>query len=144
MRSQIIHNDFNPDNILVSDEDGLNVSGIIDFGDMIQAPLINDLATAAAYQPIDNTDPLKNLADLAACYHKKLPLASIELDILFDLVRARQVMIVAITEWRAARQSSNRDYILRNNPRAWKCLEQFSAVPRAAAQQVLRRACNLV
>src|SRR3546814_16314237 len=47
-RRQVIHNDFNPSNILVN-EDG-SINGIIDFGDAIDATLICDIAKAIPYQ----------------------------------------------------------------------------------------------
>jgi hydroxylysine kinase len=72
-----------------------------------------------------------------------LPLTAVEIDVFLDLVRARQLMIVVITEWRAERQPENRDYILRNNPRAWHSLEQFGAITRENARRSLRRACGL-
>jgi hydroxylysine kinase len=143
LRTQIIHNDFNPSNILVSSDGGPRITGIIDFGDVIRAPLICDLATAAAYQSIDDGDPLAILCDLVVRYHDALPLTAVEIDVFLDLVRARQLMIVVITEWRAERQPENRDYILRNNPRAWHSLEQFGAITRENARRSLRRACGL-
>jgi hydroxylysine kinase len=143
LRTQIIHNDFNPSNILVSSDGGPRITGIIDFGDVIRAPLICDLATAAAYQSIDDGEPLAILCDLVVRYHDVLPLTAVEIDVFLDLVRARQLMIVVITEWRAERQPQNRDYILRNNPRAWHSLEQFGAITRDDARRSLRRACGL-
>ena len=45
MRGQIIHGDVHPYNVLVGA--GGQVTGIIDFGDMVHGPLILDLANAA-------------------------------------------------------------------------------------------------
>ena len=48
---QTIHNDPNDYNILISGKKyhSLNVSGIIDFGDICAAPRVCDLSIAAAY-----------------------------------------------------------------------------------------------
>ncbi len=46
-RSQLLHNDFSPDNTLIS-ADGRRVSGIIDFGDVTVTALVNDVAIAVA------------------------------------------------------------------------------------------------
>jgi hydroxylysine kinase len=143
LRRQTIHNDFNPDNILVGETDEDGVTGIIDFGDLVRAPLVNELAIAAAYQAIASGEPLEALTDLTAGYHEVTPLAAAELDVLFDLTVTRVVMIVAISEWRAARHAGNRGYILRNTERAWTCLERFAAIPRADARQSLRQACGV-
>jgi Ser/Thr protein kinase RdoA (MazF antagonist) len=50
LRHQVIHNDLNPYNVLVDPQDHITTVGLIDFGDMVQAPLINELAVACSYQ----------------------------------------------------------------------------------------------
>ena len=42
-----MHNDFSPDNTLIS-ADGSRVGGIIDFGDVTVTALVNDVAIAVA------------------------------------------------------------------------------------------------
>src|SRR3546814_139632 len=119
-RRQVIHNDFNPSNILVN-EDG-SITGIIDFGDAIDAPLICDLATAIAYQePEDGFDAL--LTATVDAYGHHYPLAEDEIAILPVLVSARAAMVVTITHWRAAQNPGNRDYLLRNTPLASRLLK---------------------
>ena len=49
LRRQVIHNDFNPHNVLADAVDDTRIAGVIDFGDMVHAPLVQDLATACAY-----------------------------------------------------------------------------------------------
>jgi Ser/Thr protein kinase RdoA (MazF antagonist) len=143
LRAQVIHNDFNPHNVLVDPDDHERVTGIIDFGDIVHAPLVNDVAVAAAYQvPVEGA-PLDAAAEFVAAYHAVAPLEPTEVDILFDLIAIRQVLTVSITEWRANRYPENRAYILRNNPRAWTGLESFSSIPRSDAQALLRRACGM-
>lgn len=143
LRAQVIHNDFNPHNVLVDADDPETVTGILDFGDMVHAPLVNDVAIGASYQVTSGGDPLEALAEFVKAYHAVVPLEPTEIDILFDLVAARQVMTVAITEWRASRYPNNRTYILRNNPRAWAGLESFAPLSREAARDALRRACAM-
>ncbi|PVE21268.1 aminoglycoside phosphotransferase [Microvirga sp. KLBC 81] len=142
LRTQVIHNDLNPYNVLVSGDDPDRVAGIIDFGDMVQTPVINNLAIAAAYQPTSLDHPLAGVADLVAAYNALLPLEPGEIDILFDLIATRMVLTVGITGWRAARYPENRDYILRNNPQAWAGLQRFTLLSRAEAQAYLHRACQ--
>ena len=50
LRAQAIHNDLNLYNVLVDPRDHDVIAGILDFGDMVRAPLVNDLAVAASYQ----------------------------------------------------------------------------------------------
>ena len=47
--AQVIHNDLNPDNLRCDSERPAAPPGIIDFGDMVVAPVICDLAIACAY-----------------------------------------------------------------------------------------------
>ena len=69
LRAQVIHNDLNPHNVLVSPDDHDRIAGIIDFGDMVHAPLINNLAVAAAYQIAPTGHPLETAAEMIAAYH---------------------------------------------------------------------------
>ncbi|HWK45448.1 MAG TPA: phosphotransferase [Stellaceae bacterium] len=139
LRAQVIHNDFNPTNVLVDPADRDRVVGVIDFGDMVQAPLIHDLAVASAYQLAADVDPLTAVAELAAAYHAVVPLRPVEIALLFDLIATRLVMSVAISGWRAVRYRENRDYILRNSPAAWAALDKVAAIPRDVARETLER-----
>ena len=115
LRRQVIHNDFNPHNILVSETDPAMVTGVIDFGDMVEAPLINDLAVALSYQ-IGAENGLDDAVAMLQAYHRVRPLDPLEITCLPTLLRTRLAMTVIITEWRAALYPDNRDYILRNHP----------------------------
>ena len=55
-RTQLVHNDFSPDNTLIS-ADGSRVGGIIDFGDVTVTALVNDVAIAVANLLGDDADP---------------------------------------------------------------------------------------
>jgi Ser/Thr protein kinase RdoA (MazF antagonist) len=143
LRAQVIHNDLNPHNVLVAPDDHERIAGIIDFGDMVHAPLVNSLAVTAAYQLSPTGHPLAAVAELAAAYHQLVPLERIELDLLFDLITTRMVLTVAISGWRAARYPENETYILRNTGRAWTSLARCDALNRADARSYLRRACGM-
>lgn len=140
LRRQVIHNDFNPHNILADAARDDVVAGIIDFGDMVRAPLVQDLATAAAYQMAEEGHPLEGPAQLAAAFHAICPLAEGEVAILADLIATRMAVAVTISGWRAARQPENAPYILRNYPRSLAGLRRLGALPRAEAQAYLRKA----
>ena len=119
--AQLIHNDLNPHNVIVS-EDGEGVRGIIDFGDMVHAPRVCDVAIAAAYH-VGGVGGLTEAVDYVAAYEQKAPLGSAEADILTDLIVSRLAMTVLITNWRATLHPENSAYILRNAPAAWAGLE---------------------
>ena len=143
LRTQVIHNDFSLFNVLVDKADPGAIVGVIDFGDMIRAPLINDVAIAASYHVGGGEDPLAPLADILGAYNTVLPLRPEETDLVCDLVATRLAQTVLITEWRARRYPENSAYILKNHPAASAGLARLADVPREKAQERLRRACGL-
>lgn len=141
LRAQLVHNDFNPHNILIGHDEA--VSGIIDFGDMVLTPLVNDLAIATAYHVCAEGHPLDGIAEMVGAYNEVTPLLPLEIDLLFDLIAARFATTVVITHWRAQCHPANSAYILRNNPRAWLGLERFARLSRCEARAVFAAACAL-
>lgn len=138
LRSQLIHNDVNPQNVLV-EPTGTRVAGIIDFGDTIRAPLVQELATACAYRISEGTRPLDAPIDIVRAYHAIHTLTERELDVMYDLIVARLIVIIAITRWRAGQHPENGAYILRNHRRARIGLERVAAVGCRTAHAELRR-----
>jgi len=143
LRTQPIHNDFNIYNVLVDPGDTDRIAGILDFGDMVRAPLIDDLAVAAAYQLDPAGDALAGIVPFVAAYHAVLPLTREEVDVLFTLITARLVMVVAISGWRAARHPDNAAYLLRNNPLSWARLRACDRIGNDVAGAAFRRACGM-
>ena len=111
-RVQVIHNDMNPDNLLVEANNPQVVSGIIDFGDMVNTPLVNDLAVAASYQTVKQKDLFVGTCDLLAGYQDEYPLTEAEISLLPGLIVNRIAMSLVISEWRASEHPENREYIL--------------------------------
>jgi len=106
LRSQVIHADANPGNILLTD-DGI---GFIDFGDMIRAPLVFEVAIAASYLRSFEADPLQFIAPFIAAYHAVMPLSDLEANLLYDLVRARLAMTVTMLYWRLSVRDEDDPY----------------------------------
>lgn len=130
LRSQVIHNDYHLYNVLVAPDDQARITGIIDFGDMLQAPLVGEVATAAAFHMTGNADPFEGPAQFVGAYQAVLPLTAPEQEILGDLIATRHLITALISEWRAQRYPENRAYIMRHNPAAWEALSQLADLPR--------------
>jgi hydroxylysine kinase len=141
-RDQIVHNDFNPHNVLVNSDDPTLVTGVLDFGDMVHTALINDVAVAAAYQVTDAA-PLERPLALVRAFHALSPLQEIEVDALFDLIAVRLVVSITISEWRASLYPENADYILRNHSRVAAALGAVANIDRDEARRRFRRACGM-
>jgi len=139
-RTQLVHNDLSQDNVVIS-ADGNRVCGVIDFGDATVTALVNDVAIAAAYQLSTEADLLSPALDLIGGYHATTPLTAAELDLLPDLILARVLARIVISEWRAVRFPQNRAYIMRNTPRAWQQLSGLLATPADEIAVRIHDAC---
>ena len=124
VRRQMIHSDANPANLLTEPGNPDRLVGIVDFGDLVEGPLVADLTIAAAYQCLGQTDPGTIVTDLTMAYHRHLPLSIEEIAIVPALVAARLVQSHTISAWRAALHPDNRDYILIHAELAWDALER--------------------
>ncbi|QHI97069.1 phosphotransferase [Xylophilus rhododendri] len=144
LRRQPIHNDFNIYNLLVDPAAPDRVSAILDFGDMVEAPVLDDLAVAASYQLDEQGDALATIAEFAAAYHAVSPLQDIEMSLLLEMIRARLSMVVAISGWRAARHPDNAAYLLRNNAISWARLRAIAAYSPEQAHEAIAAACRAV
>lgn len=140
-RWQVVHNDLNPHNVLVDPADPARIAGILDFGDMVETPLVCDLGVAASYQ-IDPADAAASLAAFTAAYDAVLPLTDTELSLVGDLTQARMLTTLAIASWRASLYPDNAPYILRNVPSARDGLTALAAVPPETLTETIARACG--
>jgi Ser/Thr protein kinase RdoA (MazF antagonist) len=109
LRTQVIHGDANPGNVLV-DPRSRRVSGFIDFGDIVRAPLVFDIAIAAAYLRGPDTNPLELIRPFVAGYRRAASLRDTETALLFDLVRARLATTITLLFWRLAARSDGDPY----------------------------------
>lgn len=137
VRAQVIHNDYHLYNVLVAPDDHERIVGIIDFGDMLHAPLVGEVATAAAFHTTGSVDPFQGPAQFVGAYHATLPLTDIEQEIVADLMATRHLITVLISEWRAKRYPENRDYIMRHNPASWAALAMMNDISRDEARNRL-------
>lgn len=130
LRSQVIHNDYHLYNVLVAPDEQSRITGIIDFGDMLQAPLVGEVATAAAFHMTGNADPFEGPSQFVGAYQAVLPLTEPEQEIVGDLMATRHLITALISEWRVLRYPDNRAYIMRHNPAAWEALSQLADLSR--------------
>jgi len=137
-RAQIIHNDVDGLNTLV---DGNRVTGVIDFGDLIHAPLVCDLAVPVAMLIWNHPDPIAAAAEITAGYHAVTALEDDELRLIFDITSTRCAMEIAIANWRVCDHPENTDYIMDGVDAAAALLDRMRELGAERMYTALRRAC---
>jgi len=141
---QVIHSDFNSENVLVDPDDPESITGVIDFADVIRSPRIIEPAVAAAYQCFGADDPGVVVAELIGAYHSVSPLHGAEIGLVPDLVMARLVQSITIGAWHADLHPNNREYLLLNSEPAWKALVELSRLGTDVIRTAVRDACAAV
>lgn len=135
----VIHNDANDYNLLVSEGE---ISGILDFGDMIESVLVCELANACAYVMFGKTDPLRAARAVTSGYHRARPLREDELRLLFPLIATRLAMSVAISA-RQFRDEPEKEYLRVSETSAWKLLSWLRTQLPRLAHYGFRAACGM-
>jgi 4-aminobutyrate aminotransferase-like enzyme/Ser/Thr protein kinase RdoA (MazF antagonist) len=137
--AQVIHGDASDHNVLVG-EDG-EVSGLIDFGDMVHGPRISNLAVACAYGMIGQARPLEAILPLVAAYDDGLRLTDRELALLWDLTLTRLAMSIVVAAWQHSEAPGN-DYLLISQEGIWELLKRLAGQNPHVAHFTLRDACG--
>jgi 4-aminobutyrate aminotransferase-like enzyme/Ser/Thr protein kinase RdoA (MazF antagonist) len=140
LRGQIVHGDFNLDNLLLDPQD--RISGILDFGDCCHTALAADVAVALASflrgRPTEDAFRVSRIA--LDGFTSRLPLEPLELELLGDLVAARLAAIVSISAWRSRRFPDNAEYIEAWDDDSWRLLELLDALdPEEVARELRAR-----
>jgi hydroxylysine kinase len=145
LRAQVIHSDLNPDNVVIDEADDDRVVGVIDFGDMVYAPLIVDVAIGCSYLRVPDGDPLALIRELLAGYHAVTPLLPEEFELLFELIQARLCASIAILDWRASQRGDDDLYlasrVLAGEGSPQHFLRRLRDVPRDQAIAVFEEVC---
>jgi 4-aminobutyrate aminotransferase-like enzyme/Ser/Thr protein kinase RdoA (MazF antagonist) len=137
LRKAVIHNDANDYNVLVN---GNTVTGIIDFGDMVESYLINNLAVACTYAMFRQFDPLVIAEKLIKSYHAEYPLTTTELSVLYYLIAARLCKSVTTSAMQRS-QSDNKHHFI-SEMQAWMLLYQLIKINPLQAKDRFYQCCG--
>ncbi|MHB1500303.1 MAG: aminotransferase class III-fold pyridoxal phosphate-dependent enzyme, partial [Candidatus Dormibacteria bacterium] len=99
-------------------------TAILDFGDMLHAPLVCDLV-ASAENLLERPDGLRALAALVDAYSLVTPLDDDEIAIFPDLLRARWAALVLISNWRMAHYPATARYVGSWQDGVWGMFQQL-------------------
>lgn len=94
-----IHNDGHAGNLLRPDAGSHEVSGVIDFGDLVHTVTAADVAIIAESFAPDHPDPDAVVAATTAGYHARLALTDAEIAAIPELVLARTALNVLLAEY---------------------------------------------
>ena len=139
LRKCTIHADANDYNILVKDN---HVSGLIDFGDCVHSPIINELAIALAYMLMGKENPVEWAKPLVKGYHSKLPLVTIEIDLLYYLIAGRLAMSVTKSALSRHRHPEN-EYLQVSETPAWQLLWKWIEINPLDFANIIKEACGI-
>ena len=129
LRSQAIHGDGHAGNVLV-DPASRTVSGLIDFGDMIRAPLILEPAVAMSELLTEGIADVALLAPLLRGFVGVQTLLAEEVEHLFDLILARHAVTILVHAWRLRHDPAGADAVAAAAARAATSIEQLLGAGR--------------
>jgi 4-aminobutyrate aminotransferase-like enzyme/Ser/Thr protein kinase RdoA (MazF antagonist) len=135
----VIHNDANDYNLLVDEG---RISGILDFGDMLETAVVCELANACAYVMFEKAHPLRAARTVTAGYHLERPLREDEIRLLFPLIVTRLAMSVSISA-RQFRDEPEKEYLRVSEASAWKLLSRLRNESPRFAHYGFRATCGL-
>ena len=139
LRKAIIHNDANDWNILVKEN---RVSGIIDFGDSVYTPLINELAITITYSVFGKEDPIASALPIIEGYTSILKLFEEEIDLLYYLIAGRLIMSVCKSAHEKKLKPES-EYITISEKPAWDLLRKWVTINPLHAKNEFRKAAGL-
>ncbi len=144
LRRSAIHNDANDNNVIVSDCGPWDqqVTGLIDFGDMVYSWTVVDLAVACAYAILDKAKPLDTAFEIIRGYHGVHPLSPMEIQALFPMIAMRLCMSVCICAYQKSLDPDNQYLTISEQP-AWRTLQRLSEIPADFAHFLFRDSCGL-
>ena len=144
-----IHNDPNDYNLLVTPamDSGTimpkpSLTGIVDFGDMIKAPAVCDLAILAAYIILGDPRPLEKLCAVVAGYHRAYALTPEDIELVYPLVLAR-FAVSMVNAGIMAKERPDDPYVMVSQAPIRAFLHKFRHVGNDEVTARLRLACGL-
>ncbi len=144
LRRSVIHNDGNDHNVLVTgiQSRGGRVTGVVDFGDLVETCTVFEVAICSAYAILDKSDPVLAAARVTRGYHVEHPLTEAELELLYDLIAMRLCTSVALSASRKTRFPDHA-YLTVSEAPAWAALERLAQTSPRLFLYALRSACGL-
>ncbi|HEY5057515.1 MAG TPA: aminotransferase class III-fold pyridoxal phosphate-dependent enzyme [Gaiellaceae bacterium] len=137
LRLGVVHNDANDYNVLV--EDG-RVTGLLDFGDLLETVTVAEPAVGMAYAMLQAREPLAVARRFAAAFHERFALEPQEAAALLPLALARLCASVTLAAHQRSLAPDN-EYLSISERDAWSLLEHVDGLELSGAQERVAAAC---
>lgn len=142
-RTHLIYNDAHLGNLLRLSDHASEVSGLIDFGDLVHAPIICDVAVLALAFAENADDPVEMVASAVSGYHSSYPLAGQEVDMIFDLMIARQALSVLLFDTKLMVPRLQSDDLAKARTELMNGLDRLFNIDKFRITLAIREACGL-
>ena len=132
--AQAIHGDCHPANLLV-DASGGAVCGVLDFGDMIHAPLVLEPAVAMSELLTDSLVQPDDLTAVLDGYARLHTFTAADIDVLYDLLAGRHAVTILLHAWRRRHDGKGAGLLDRAAENAGASLGRLRTIGRASLTQ---------
>ena len=140
--SQVIHNDGHSGNLLRADAQSQSVTGLIDFGDMVYAPIINELAIPATTFLRLRPHSLSIVEHLLAGFHRVHPLSDAEAALLWDAITLRGLITVLLSDVKVKLGGKSAGGARQDRTEAMALLTVIASMDHAGTVNTLRSVCG--
>ena len=137
----IIHNDAHTGNLLVDPETRTHVVGLIDFGDMLRGPLVQDVGTTLSSFAETCPDLVEISARYIGALSRHVAFSDAQVDLVFDSILARLILTVQLMQFRVLENAKGAEMITDHElPRAIDTLDTVLALEHTRFTRALRDA----
>jgi 4-aminobutyrate aminotransferase-like enzyme/Ser/Thr protein kinase RdoA (MazF antagonist) len=144
LRAQVVHADGHTGNVLRENAAAEEVVGVIDFGDMVHAPVVQDIAVVIASFTRLADMSIANAVTQIEAYNAVLPLEDEEIELLHDAVLLRMVTALFMYDFRLGATHEPPGWLAEERPDIIVALRKFLALDRAEVTAAYRAACGRV
>jgi 4-aminobutyrate aminotransferase-like enzyme/Ser/Thr protein kinase RdoA (MazF antagonist) len=144
LRAQVVHGDGHADNLLRAAAGSDEIVGVIDFGDLVHAPLVQDLAVTLASFARHGEMSQDNAAAQVEAWNAVLPLEDEELEVLHDLTLLRLATALCLYDFRIHATEKPPAWLREERPDLVRALSKFLALDRGEVLERYRAACGRV
>ena len=137
-RTQIIHGDVHPYNMLAGPAG--DITGIIDFGDIVHAPLVQDIANALADFLFPGHDIACTIFEFIRGYTSLTAIEEAEADVILDLAAVRLLMTALVQGMKETAEIGSFGYLEEFTGRVMPLLADLRGPRRMELRNLVRRA----